>query len=150
MIQLKKLFDIELEQNQDIEMPSTCRGDLLISPTTGGRFLGDELKGKVLPVGMGMTYTPAPCQNEVKAQMLLEMEDGEKIVLHINALLDIQNEEEEKLMRGEAVDPESYYYKGTASFITGAAKYKWLERKICICDGCVDNWETVSFSIYMI
>ncbi|NLD19697.1 MAG: DUF3237 domain-containing protein [Clostridiales bacterium] len=150
MIQLKKLFDIQLEQKQDIEMPATCRGDLLISPTTGGSFCGDKLNGKVMPVGMGLTYTPAPCQNEVKAEMLLEMEDGDKAMLCINAVLDIDSEEEEKLIRGEKVDPERYYYKGTANFITGATKYKWLERKICVCNGCVDDWTKVSFSIYMI
>ena len=150
MIQLKKLFDIEIEQNEDIEMPSTCMGDLLISPTTGGRFYGEKLNGKVVPIGMGTTYTPNPGHNEIKSETLLEMDDGDKVILRIDAILDIESETEQKLMRGEKVDPESYYYKGTASFITGAKKYKWLEHKVCVCEFCIDNWEKVSFSVYMI
>ena len=150
MIQLKKLFDIKLEQEEDIEMLATCQGDLLISPTTGGSFHGDAMNGKVMPIGMGITYTPTSCHNEVKSEVLLEMDDGERAMLRIDAILDIENEIEQKLMHGEEVNPENYYYKGTASFVTGADKYKWLEHKICICECYIDNWEEVSFSIYMI
>ncbi len=149
MIQLKKLFEIELEQNDDIAMSSTCKGDLLLSPTSGGQFHGDELNGKIVPVGMGTTYAFLN-QNDIKAELLLETDDGKKILLTIDAILCITDENEQKLMNGEIVDSESYYYKGIASFATGASEYKWLERKVCVCDGSINNWKKVSFGVYMI
>ena len=58
---MKKLFDMYLIQKNDIDMGVTCDGEALVSPTDEGVFSGDDgLSGKVLPIGMGVTYTPAP------------------------------------------------------------------------------------------
>ena len=51
---MKKLFDINIIQENDIPVDGTCIGNALVSPTTGGSFSG-EISGTVMPVGMGRT-----------------------------------------------------------------------------------------------
>ena len=54
---MKKLFEINIMQQNDIPVDGTCIGNALVSPTSGGTFSG-EISGEVVPVGMGITYTP--------------------------------------------------------------------------------------------
>ena len=50
---MKKLFELTVCQNDDIEMGQTCSGEILVSPTGDGAFSGELLQGKVVPAGMG-------------------------------------------------------------------------------------------------
>ena len=51
------------------------------------------------------------------------------------------------IARGEQVDPARYYFRATPSFETGAAKYAWLNRIICVCSG-VRTKEEVLLDFY--
>lgn len=147
---MKKLFDLTICQNDDIEMGQTCSGEILVSPTGGGAFSGEQLQGRVVPVGMGTTCTPAPGHNDIDTIMLLETDDGEHILMELKAIFDTDEEVEGKLMNGEYVAPDQYYYKGTVFFRTGCEKYRWLERKVCICTGLIESWEKLIFEIFML
>lgn len=147
---MKKLFTMSIIQEHDIDMGMTCNGATLISPTDGGRFEGDEMRGEIVPVGMGATYTPNPGQNDIDSLMMLKTEDGAHILMEMKAFLDIDAELEEKLMKGEAVSPDEYYFKGTVLFKTGDERYKWLERKVCVCTTEIKNWECVNTTVYLV
>jgi len=147
---MKKLFDMSLFQEDDIDMGETCHGETLISPTGKGFFSGRDLNGELVPVGMGVTYTPAPGKNDIETTLLLCTDDGAHILMDMRAYFDIEPETEVRLMDGEDVIPDDYYYKGTASFKTSHEKYRWLERKICICSLVIENWEKLSVAVYMV
>lgn len=147
---MKKLFDMTVCQNDDIDMGQTCCGEILISPTGGGDFSGPELRGRVVPAGMGTTRTPRPGMNDIDAPMLLKTDDGEHIFMCIRAIFDTDEALEKKMIDGEKVNPDEYYYKGVVSFITGSEKYRWLERKICVCNGIIENWERLRFEVFMV
>lgn len=148
---MKKLFDMYLIQKNDIDMGVTCDGEALVSPTDEGAFSGDDgLSGKVLPIGMGVTYTPAPGRNDVVSSLLLETEDGARILMDMKAMLEIDPAVEEKLMEGEPVSPNEYYFKGIVTFRTGDEKYKWLERRVCVCENRITDWERVDTAVYMV
>ncbi len=144
-----KLFDMSVFQENDIDMGVTCRGDTLISPTGEGIFSGDKLKGKLVPIGMGATYTPYPGKNDIETSMLLRTEDGAHILMDMKAYFDVDEDCEKRLMAGEKVDPGEYYYKGIVSFKTSHEKYRWLERKVCVCTAVIDSWEKVDITVYM-
>lgn len=129
-------------------LEGTGKGDLLISVTGAGTFSGERISGKVLPVGMCMTYTPASGINFIKAPILLETDDKAKILMKMDAYLHLPQELEDKMLRGEHVDPDLYYYKGTVGFDTGAEKYKWLENKVFICEGVINDWSCLKFRVY--
>ncbi len=147
---MKKLFTMSVVQQHDIDMGVTCLGETLVSPTDGGVFEGDELRGEIVPIGMGVTYTPAPGINNIDGLMMLKTDDGAHILMEMKAFLDINGSVEEKLMNGEHVLPEEYYFKGTVDFRTGDERYKWLERKICVCTSEIVNWERVDMTVYLI
>ena len=142
---MKKLFDINIMQQNDIPVDGTCIGNALVSPTTGGTFSG-EISGEVVPVGMGITYTPYEGKNDPdRLKSVYEL--GRK---DMKMYLDIDAVYEEKLMRGESVSPDNYYFKGIADFKTGDERYKYLERKVCVCESQIDDWESVTASVYLV
>lgn len=147
---MKKLFEMTLIQENDIDMGTTCMGETLVAPSDKGVFRGEELNGKLVPMGMGVTYTPSPGINDIKTTMLLLTDDGAHILMDMQAFFDIDADKEDMLSRGEKVSPDEYYYKGTVLFKTGAGQYKWLERKVCICELVVESWEKVIMTVYML
>lgn len=151
---LTKLLEFEIIQQEDVEMPGTARGDLLLSPTTGGTFRGEgpegqRISGELLPVGIGTTYSRGP-ENDIRSLTLLRTEDGADILMRMEAVFDVDPQTEAKLIAGEAVDPDSYYYKGRVIFETGAAKYKWLERKLCISECVIEDYTKLQITVYMV
>lgn len=148
-MKLERLLELEVLQNEDIEMPGTVEGDILISPTSGGTFRGEKLNGTVVPAGMGITGTWGG-DNDIRTTLLLRTDDGQDILMDMNAILNIEPEVEDRLLRGESVDPDSYYYKGWCTFTTGAREYKWLERKCCACECIIDDWTKVRTIVYLL
>lgn len=147
---MKKLFDMYLVQENDIEMGETYDGEMLISAADRGVFEGEELQGEVIPMGMGVTYTPKPGRNDIKTSMLLRMCNGAYVYMQMEAFFDIDSQDERKLAGGGFVPSYLYYFKGTVSFKTGAAEYKWMERRICVCEAEVISWERLKVEVYMI
>ena len=148
-MKLEKLFDYEIIQTEDIEMPGTAGGDLLISPTSGGSFQGERLRGELLPVGFGTTRTHGP-ENDIHSEAMLRTDDGCEILMRMDAVFDVAPEIEAQLIAGEPVDPERYYYKGTVSFETGAPAYQWLERRVCVTECVVEDYTKLHLSVYMV
>ncbi len=146
---LTKLLELEIIQQEDVEMAGTARGDLLLSPTTGGTFAGQNFSGELLPVGIGTTYSRGP-ENDIRSLTLLRTDDGADILMRMEAVFDVDPQTEAKLIAGEAVDPDSYYYKGRVTFETGAKDYKWLERKLCISECVIEDYTKLQITVYMV
>ncbi len=143
-----KVFDIHIGQAEDILIEDTAKGDLLVSTTGDGTFSGERISGKVLPLGMCATYTPSKGFNLVHAPLVLETNDGAKLLMRLDAYLHLAQELEDKMLAGDKVPPDAYYYKGTASFDVGNPKYKWLENRLFICNGIIDDWKSLRFTVY--
>ena len=114
---MKKIFDIKIEQSDDIELKGTSEGDLLVSVNSGGRFSGDLLNGKVMPVGCSTSYSPESGLNRIYESVLLETDDGAHIFMKIDAYLQLPQELEDRFLAGEAVSAEEYYYKGSDYYL---------------------------------
>lgn len=145
---MKKLLDMNIRQGDDIVIPGTGKGDLLISIAAGGTFYGDSLSGKILPVGAGTTYTPSEGINVIHVPVLMETSDSAMIFMEIDAYLHLSQELEEKFIAGETVPVEDYYYKGNVRFSTGEKRYKWLEDRVFICIGEIYDWSSLKFTVY--
>lgn len=143
-----KVFDMEIIQNTDMEIKDTGSGDLLISTTDGGCFTGEHITGKVLPMGFGTSFSDGKGTNNIRVSLVLETWDKEKIMMELEAKLLIDVETEAKLMRGEKVSPELYYYKGVVRFYNGSLQYDWLNHRLFICDGIIESWQSLKFEVY--
>ena len=137
-----------MKQEDDITIEGTSDGDILISKAAGGSFKGEYISGEVLPVGVSFTRTINAGINRVYAPVLLESDDGKRLLMHIEAYLNIDPKKERLILSGETVSPDDYYYEGTVRFNTGEQKYKWLENQVFTCSGIIDNWETIRFEIF--
>ena len=104
-------------------MGITCRGDTLVSPSDKGSFSGKDIKGQVMPTGMGITYTPIAGSNDIESTLLLKTDDGVYIIMEMRAFLNMEDCVEQRLMEGDHVDPD----------VTE-----------------IINWEELKISVYMV
>ena len=119
---MNKIFDIKIEQSDDIELKGTSEGDLLVSVNSGGQFAGERLSGRVMPVGCSTSYSPESGLNRIYESVLLETDDGAHIFMKIDAYLQLPQELEDRFLAGEAVSAEEYYYKGSVCFNAGDSR----------------------------
>ena len=145
---MKKIFDIKIEQSDDIELKGTSEGDLLVSVNSGGQFAGERLSGKVMPVGCSTSYSPESGLNRIYESVLLETDGGAHIFMKIDAYLQLPQELEDRFLAGEAVSAEEYYYKGSVCFNAGDSRCKWLENRTFVCDGIIEDWSSLRFAVY--
>ena len=149
---MDKVFEIHVTQGEYIYMENTSTGDIIFSPGVSGSFFGRETKGELLPLGIGKTFVELPHngKNIVETEMVLKTEAGEMLFMDLRAFLDLPLDLEAKMMGGEYIDPSQYYFKGVANFKTGEERYKWLERRVCICEIEIKDWMTLVFNVFAI
>lgn len=118
-------FRIELAAPQSFG--TTARGERRIVPILGGTFSGPEIQGKISPGGSDWQLIFGGDVMELVAKYALITDRGENIA--------VQNGPAYRygepgviaaLMRGEAVDPASYYTCGSPQFETGSERLRWI------------------------
>jgi hypothetical protein len=107
--------------------------ELTFTPITGGTVDGPRLRGVVVPGGGDWAVRRGPTLYELDARYLLRADDG--------ALIDIVNRgyyrttTPEVMARGEAgeaVDPESVYFRTSPLFRTDAPAHRWLAETVFV------------------
>ena len=146
---MEKVLTVEYTQEGSIGFEGTCNGDVFIVPNCNGKFWGEKLNGKMLPVGSGTLTIPYEGQNDVDTVYALETDEGDKLLMYMKAFVNMSPETENRISNNEPVDLEEYYCKAFIWFETGCKKYKWLEKKVCVGNGVVPDWNTMKFDIYM-
>ena len=101
-----------------------------------------------MPVGCSTSYSPESGLNRIYESVLLETDDGAHIFMKIDAYLQLPQELEDRFLAGEAVSAEEYYYKGSVCFNAGDSRCKWLENRVFMCDGIIEDWSSLRFSVY--
>ena len=97
----------------------------------GGAFEGDRLSGEVVTGNDWQTLRKDNCLR-LDVRLVLKTTDGALIVMTYQAFRAGPPEVLEKLDRGEAVDPGTYYFRMIPLFETSVTKYDWLNRRISI------------------
>lgn len=131
MIRTQPLFDLTLEVGPGHDLRRPDGWGRLIYHVTGGQFSGERLRGRVLPVSGDWVRTE-PGAGRLDVRLLLEAEDGAKIYMRYEGINTLGPAHREKLARGEALDPESYYFRTAAFFETVAPGYDWLNRVVAV------------------
>ena len=106
-----------------------------IIPITGGTFRGERLSGRVLPGGADWQVIRSDGVAELDARYTLETEDEALIYVRNFGYRHGPADVIKRLAAGEAVDPSLYYMRTTPRFETGAERYQWLNRIICVATG---------------
>jgi len=103
-----------------------------IVPVTGGDFDGPRLRGQILPGGGDWLLLRSDGVLELDLRITLETDDRALIYMTFQGLRDGPPEVIAALSRGEAVDPDSYYFRTVPRFETSSEKYAFLNRIIAV------------------
>lgn len=117
------------------ELGETPLGRRRIIPITGGTFRGDRLSGRVLPGGADWQVIRADGVADLNAHYTLETDDKALIYVQNQGYRHGPADVIQRLAAGETVDPSLYYMRTTPRFETGAERYQWLNRIVCVATG---------------
>ena len=134
-MKLELLLRAEITLAPAQELGETPLGRRRIIPITGGSFRGERLSGRVLPGGADWQFIRPDGVAELDARYTLETEDRALIYVRNFGYRHGPAEVIQRLAAGEPVDPALYYMRTTPRFETGAERYKWLNRIICVATG---------------
>jgi hypothetical protein len=132
---LQLLYTSRIEIDPPLMVGPVPGGERRIINITGGEFEGPRLSGRVLPGGADWQVVRRDGTAEVEARYTLETADGALIYIDNWGYRHGPPEVIRRLGAGEPVDPSEYYFRTTPRFETGAAKYDWLNRLICVAAG---------------
>jgi hypothetical protein len=109
----------------------TPNGFRRIGVVPGGTFEGERLSGDVVSGNDWQSVRTDSCI-KLDVRLLLRTTDGALIVMTYTCLRAGPPSIIEKLDKGEAVDPSSYYFRMTPIFETAASQYDWINRIIAV------------------
>jgi Protein of unknown function (DUF3237) len=133
-IKTEFLFTIALEV-QVFNLGDTPYGSRRIFRFDSGSFEGPKLKGTVSPGGGGWSLMRSDDVLEIEVRLTLETDDEEQIYMTWKGFRHGPKEVIDRLNRGEAVDPGTYYFRATPYFETSSEKYAWMNRICSIATG---------------
>jgi hypothetical protein len=134
-LKLAPLLRVEVTLAPAQELGETPLGRRRIIPITGGSFRGERLAGRVLAGGADWQLIRTDGVAELDARYTLETEDRALIYVRNFGYRHGPAEVIQRLAGGEPVDPSLYYMRTTPRFETGAERYRWLNRIICVATG---------------
>ena len=100
----------------------------------GGSFEGEHLSGEVVTGNDWQSVRTDSCI-KLDVRLVLKTTDGALIVMTYQCLRAGPPGVIEKLDKGEAVDPGSYYFRMNPLFETSTPRYDWMNRIIAIGTG---------------
>jgi Protein of unknown function (DUF3237) len=106
-------------------------GDTPYGSLGAGSFEGPKLKGMVVPGGACWMLMRRDDVLEIEARITLETDDKQQIYMNWKAFRYGPKEVIDRLNRGEAIEPSTYYFRATPS----SEKYNWLNRICSIAAG---------------
>src|SRR5271169_872695 len=128
------LFTMTLEVDV-LNLGDTPYGSRRFGRFGAGSFEGPKLKGMVLPDGACWMLMRRDDVLEIEARITLETDDKQQIYMNWKAFRHGPKEVIDRLNRGEAIEPSTYYFRATPYFETSSEKYNWLNRICSIAAG---------------
>jgi uncharacterized protein DUF3237 len=126
------LFDADIGLEAPQQIGATPFGARSVHLVTGGTFEGPRMRGMYLPGGGDWLLTLPNGAGELDVRATLQTDDGALIHMLYHGVLDASAEVIRRVFGGEDVDPAEYYFRTAPRFETGAGKYAWLNKLVCI------------------
>ncbi len=134
-IRLEHLLTVRFDVSAPRSLGQTPFGERRIVHITGGSFEGPQLRGTVLPEGGDWLLLRSDGVLQLDVRATLQTDDGALIYMTYRGFRHGPAEVIDRLNRGEAVDPSTYYFRTAPFFETGDERYAWLNRTICVSTG---------------
>lgn len=106
-----------------------------IVPVGEGTVRGPEINGRVVPGGKDWQLIWPDGTAEIEARYTIVTDRGELISVSNPGFRHAEPDIMKKLVAGEPVPPDSYYFRTAPRFETGAPRLAWMMRTIFVCVG---------------
>ncbi len=138
MTELKSrhLFTITMKLPPTMELGDTPAGKRRVFTVSGGQFVGDRLRGEVLPqAGSDLLLVRQDGSVQQDVRLILQTDDGTLILMTYRGVRHASPEVNARIARGEAVGPSEYYLRTAPFFETASPKYAWLNKIVSVAVG---------------
>ncbi|MGY6566067.1 MAG: DUF3237 domain-containing protein [Halomonadaceae bacterium] len=115
-----------------LEIGELSSGRRRIIPISGGSFEGPKLVGEVLGGGADWQLIRHDGCAEIMARYTLRTREGSLIEVENGGVRHAPEPIMERLIRGEPVDPDQYYFRTAPRFQTADPALAWLTRDLFI------------------
>jgi Protein of unknown function (DUF3237) len=130
-IQTRPLFVLREQVPALLIIGQTPNAFRRIGVIQGGSFEGERLSGEVVSGNDWQAVRTDSCL-KLDVRLVLRTTDGALIVMTCQCLRAGPPSVLERLDKGEAVDPRSYYFRMNPLFETSAPRYDWINRIIAV------------------
>jgi hypothetical protein len=134
-VRYKPLFTFQIEVKAPSIVGATPGHDRRIGEIAGGRFEGEQLRGKILSGGSDWQSLRADGATTLNVRLVMQAEDGDLIAMTYLGVRHGPKEVLDRIGRGENVNPSEYYMRATPYFETASQKYGWLNRVVSVAYG---------------
>ena len=129
------LFIFQIEVKPPSLIGATPGHDRRVGEITGGRFEGEQLRGRVLYGGSDWQSLRADGATTLNVRLVMETDDGALIGMTYQGMRHGPKEVLDRIARGEDVSPSEYYMRATPYYETSSEKYGWLNRVVSVAVG---------------
>ncbi|MBD3896780.1 DUF3237 domain-containing protein [Halomonas sp. ML-15] len=132
---LEPVTTLAVHVDTPLEIGELVNGRRRIIPILGGTFDGPQLAGEVLPGGADwQLIRPDGCA-EVMARYVLRTTQGSLIEVENRGVRHAPEPIMQRLIRGEPVAPDQYYFRTVPTFQTADPALAWLTRDLFVARG---------------
>ena len=135
MTELKSrhLFTITMKLPPTLELGDTPAGNRRVFTVSGGAFIGERLRGEVLPqAASDLLLVRADGSFQQDVRLILRTDDGALILMTYRGVRHASPEVSARIARGERVGPSDYYLRTAPFFETSSSKYAWLNKIVSV------------------
>ncbi|MBO0797255.1 MAG: DUF3237 domain-containing protein [Blastocatellia bacterium] len=132
-LQSRHLFTITMKLPPTIELGGTPAGKRRVFTVSGGEFIGDRLRGEVLPqAGSDLLLVRADGSSQQDVRLILRTDDGALILMTYRGVRHAPPEVDARIAMGERVEASSYYLRTAPFFETSSPNYAWLNKIVSV------------------
>lgn len=131
------------------EMGAGRAGQRRIIPIVGGMVSGPKLNGRILNVGADWQTVFSDGLAELDTRYAMETDNGATIEIVNYGFRHGPKDVLDAVVRGEQVDPASYYMRTHARLETGDHRYDWVNRTLFLGVGAREK-QSVRLELYAI
>lgn len=132
---LEFVYELNAGLAAPVSVGDTPEGTRRIIPIGGGSVEGPLIRGKLIGGGADWQLARADGVTVVDATYAIQTDDGVVIQIRNRGLRHGPVDVMAALVRGDEVDPFSYYFRTAPEFSAPAGRYEWLNRSIFVCSG---------------
>ena len=132
-LKTRHLFRITMQLPPTLELGETPAGTRRVFIVSGGHFVGDRLRGDVLPqAGSDLLLTRADGSSQQDVRVILRTDDGALILMTYRGVRHASPDVNARIAKGEQVPPSDYYLRTAPFFETSSPVYAWLNRIVSV------------------